>query len=87
MARSVQRGCTLIVMTSFWSDAILQVVEVAREGRTLNSQVGRAYRRFLELPPAVVLSVLWLAGLVLLGSCVLMFYFYVPFVVRLLVGA
>ena len=83
----MQRGCTLIAMTSFWSDAILQVVEVAREGRTLNSQVGRAYRRFLKLPPAVVLSVLWLAGLVLLGSCVLMFYFYVPFVVRLLVGA
>ena len=87
MARTVQRDCTLIAMTSFWSDAILHVVEVAREGRTLNSLVGRAYRRFLKLPLAVVLSVQWLAGLVLLGSCVLMFYFYVPFVVRLLVGA
>jgi hypothetical protein len=30
---------------------------------------------------------LWLAGLVLLGSCVLMFYSYVPIVVRLLVGS
>ena len=36
--------------------------------------LGRAYGRFLELPQAVVLSVLWLAGLVLLGSCVLAFY-------------
>jgi hypothetical protein len=36
--------------------------------------LGRAYGRFLELPPVVVLSVLWLAGLVLLGSCVLTFY-------------
>jgi hypothetical protein len=39
--------------------------------------LGRAYGRFLELPPAVVLSVLWLAGLALLGSCVLAFYLYV----------
>ena len=53
----------------------------------MNSQVGRAYRRFLKLPPAVVLPVLWLAGLVLLGSCVLVFYFYVPLAVRMLVGA
>ena len=36
--------------------------------------LGRAYWRFLELPPAVVLSVLWLVGLALLGSCVLTFY-------------
>ncbi len=36
--------------------------------------LGRAYGRFLELPPAVVLSVLWLAGLALVGSCVLAFY-------------
>ena len=41
--------------------------------------LGRAYGRFLELPPAVVLSVLWLAGLALLGSCVLAFYLYVSF--------
>ena len=31
--------------------------------------LGRAYGRFLELTPAVVLSVLWLAGLAILGSC------------------
>jgi hypothetical protein len=39
--------------------------------------LGRAYERFLELPPAVVLSVLWLAGLVIIGLCVLAFYLYV----------
>ncbi len=39
--------------------------------------LGRAYWRFLELPPVVVLSVLWLAGLALVGSCVLAFYLYV----------
>ena len=64
---------------------MLRAVEAVREGRTLDSQVGRAYRRFLKLPPAVVLPVMWLAGLVLLGSCVLVFYFYAPLVVRLLV--
>ena len=86
MARSMQQGCTLRATTSFWSDAMLRVVKIAREGRTLNSQVRRAYGRFLKLPPVLVLSMLWLVGLVLLGSCVLMFYFYVPFVVRLSVG-
>ncbi len=39
--------------------------------------LGRAYGRFLEPTPAVVLSVLWLAGLAILGSCVLAFYLYV----------
>ncbi len=39
--------------------------------------LGRAYERFLELPPAVVLSALWLAGLTLVGSCALVFYLYV----------
>ena len=43
--------------------------------------LGRAYGRFLELPPAVVLSVLWLAGLALLGSCVLAVYLYVSLLV------
>jgi hypothetical protein len=43
--------------------------------------LGRVYRRFLELPPAVVLSVLWLAGLAVLGSCVLALYLYVSLLV------
>ena len=48
--------------------------------------LGRAYGRFLELPPAVLLSVLWLTGLALLGSFVPAFYLYVSLVVRLLAG-
>ena len=40
--------------------------------------LGQAYGRFLELPPAVVLSVLWLAGLAFVCSCVLAFYLCVP---------
>ncbi|MDQ3912356.1 MAG: hypothetical protein M3305_11440 [Actinomycetota bacterium] len=36
-----------------------------------NSQVGQTYERFLELPVAVVLAVLWLMGAVLEGTCVL----------------
>jgi hypothetical protein len=40
----------------------------------LNSQVGLAYGRFLELPVAVVLAVLWLVGAVLEGACALVLY-------------
>jgi hypothetical protein len=36
-----------------------------------NSQLGLAYERFLELPVAVVLAVLWLVGAVIEGTCVL----------------
>lgn len=36
-----------------------------------NGQVGLAYERFLELPVAVVLAVLWLVGAVLVGTSVL----------------
>ena len=36
--------------------------------------VGGAYARFLELPVPIVLSVLWLAGVVLIGLCVLALY-------------
>ena len=41
----------------------------------LNGQVvGQAYGRFLELPLAVVLAVLWLVGAVLEGMCVVALY-------------
>ena len=36
--------------------------------------VGRAYAWFLELPAQIVLSVLWLAGVALIGVCVLALY-------------
>ena len=42
-----------------------------REGK---EGVESAYEGFLELPPAVVLLVLWVAGAVLLGSCALVLY-------------
>jgi hypothetical protein len=35
------------------------------------STKGRAYEGFLELPVLVVLGVLWVAGVVTFGSCVL----------------
>ncbi len=37
-------------------------------------QLEHLYGRFLGLPPAVVLSVLWLVGLTLVVAFVLMFY-------------
>ena len=48
--------------------------------------VARVYERFLELPVAVVLAVLWLGGMVLLGSCMLGIYLYGSALVRMLVG-
>ena len=36
--------------------------------------LGITFERFLGMPVPLVLSVLWLGGLVLLGSCVLMLY-------------
>jgi hypothetical protein len=36
--------------------------------------LGIAYERFLGMPVPVVLTVLWLGGMMLLGSCVLMLY-------------
>ena len=36
--------------------------------------IGRAYEGFLELPVLVVLGALWVAGVAMLGSCVLVAY-------------
>ena len=41
---------------------------------TSGGSLGIAYERFLGMPVPVVLSVMWLGGLALLGSCVLMLY-------------
>ena len=49
--------------------------------------VESAYEWFLELPPAVVLVVLWVAGAVLLGSCALVLYMAGSVVVRSLAGS
>jgi hypothetical protein len=49
--------------------------------------VESAYEGFLELPPAVVLLVLWVAGAVLLGSCALVLYMAGSVVLRSLAGS
>ena len=48
--------------------------------------VESAYEGFLELPPAVVLLVLWVAGVALLGSCALVVYMAGSEMVRSLAG-
>ena len=45
-------------------------VEVALHPR----QIGQAYEGFLELPVAFVLLVMWVAGVAMLGSVVLLAY-------------
>jgi hypothetical protein len=46
-----------------------------------------AYEGFLELPVPVVLVVLWILGLVVIGSLVLALYLYGFELVRMLLGA
>ena len=36
--------------------------------------IGRTYERFLGLPPAFVLAVMWVTGTALLGSIALVLY-------------
>ncbi len=36
--------------------------------------VVRSYERFLELPVAIVLAMMWVAGAALMGSCALTLY-------------
>ena len=55
----------------------------ARSSRAL----GLAYGRFLELPPVVVLAVLWLAGAALLGSVALGLYLTAGALLPLLAGS
>ena len=50
---------------------------VPREPRAparLPLSIGQAYERFLGLPPAFVLAVMWVAGVALLGSIALVLY-------------
>ncbi len=49
--------------------------------------VGRTYERFLELPPAFVLAVMWLAGAALLGSIALVLYSTAWALVRSVAGS
>jgi hypothetical protein len=62
--------------------------KLCRRGeRMLNGQEGRTYERFLGLPVAVVVSVLWLVGAVLAGTGVLVLYLGGLVLVRALAGA
>ncbi len=49
--------------------------------------VGRTYERFLELPPAFVLAVMWLVGAALLGSIALVLYSTAWALVRSVAGS
>ena len=49
--------------------------------------LGIAYERFLGMPVPVVLSVMWLGGLALLGSCVLMLYALATLLASVVMGA
>ena len=40
----------------------------------LKERLGRGYERFMALPVPVVLTIFWLAGLALVGSCALALY-------------
>jgi hypothetical protein len=48
--------------------------EEAKASARLPIALGRTYERFLGLPPAFVLAVLWMAGVALLGSIALVLY-------------
>jgi hypothetical protein len=56
-------------------------------GRVLNGREGRTYERFLGLPASVVVTVLWLVGTMLAGTCALVVYLGVLGVFRMLAGA
>ncbi len=48
--------------------------------------VGQPYERFLELPVALMLAVMWVAGVVLMGSGALVLYSVGLVLVRLMGG-
>ena len=50
------------------------VPQESRAAAGLLHVIGRTYERFLELPPAFVLAVLWMVGVALLGSIALVLY-------------
>ena len=48
--------------------------ELNRVTQVSGGLLGVSYERFWQMPVAVVLMVLWLGGMALLSSCVLMLY-------------
>jgi hypothetical protein len=49
-------------------------VKTDRDGSISKRPSGGAYAWFLELPPALVIAVMWLMSVVLLGLCGLALY-------------
>jgi len=52
----------------------------------VSTRKGLAYEWFLELPVAVVLLVMWMAGTALLGACALLMYAGISAVVGMVAG-
>jgi hypothetical protein len=67
--------------TSEWPPGGHGLTRISYEDRTLDGHarqeaglVVRSYERFLELPVAIVLALMWVAGAALVGSCALTLY-------------
>ena len=67
------------VVNSFAATAQVEATPSPQQGSSapLSVAIGRAYERFLEMPVAFVLGVMWLAGMALIGSCALVLYLVV----------
>ena len=52
----------------------------------VSTRRGLAYEWFLELPVALVLMVMWLAGAALLGACALLMYASISALVGMVAG-
>jgi hypothetical protein len=52
----------------------------------VSTRIGLAYEWFLELPVAIVLWVMWMAGTALLGACALLMYAGISALVGIVAG-
>jgi hypothetical protein len=57
-----------------------------RTTATVSVGIRLAYERFLELPVAVVLLVIWVVGVALLGACALLAYATISALVGVVAG-
>ena len=71
----MRRGCkvTGLTLLSRWP-VCLSIVSNEERGVGLKERLGRAYEWFLTLPRPLVLTILWLAGVALVGLCALALY-------------
>jgi hypothetical protein len=53
----------------------------------ISAGIGRAYEWFLQLPVGILLTVLWVAGAAVIGSCALVLYVAGAELVRSLAGS